>query len=227
MNSEIFLPSSPVLPSPPGGQIEAVRWAHELHAHQRRPFTNAPYVSHLAEVAGIVMTAAMHNRMSPLNDVPEMVLCAVSWLHDSMEDQGVTRLQIEHRLLCAGQMGGLIGLGVQWLSDLEEEGTRAQRKALSRDRLSRSPGWVQSIKCADVISNLGGLNVSWDPSWSRIYVKEKRALLEVLSQADPLLRSWAGGLVEQRQADLLALQEASPDGAAGVERPRGRAVEGG
>lgn len=150
--------------------FEAMQFARKVHAGQRRKYTNAPYADHLAEVAGIVATV----------DRQDAVI-AVAWLHDCVEDQGVTEGDL------IGMFGEVVARGVMLLSDLEE-GNRATRKRLSRERLAAAPGWVQTIKCADLISNTGSI-VRFDPDFARVYLEEKRLLLEVMTKADR--RLWA------------------------------------
>ena len=75
---------------------------------------------------------------------------------------------------------------VRLLSDLEV-GSRVERKAYSRARLASAPAWVQTIKCADLISNTSSI-VLHDPKFAVTYLAEKRALLEVLTLAHPALR---------------------------------------
>ena len=152
--------------------FDAMQFAREVHKDQRRKYTNNPYADHLAEVAGIVATVPQ-----PAMDAETMI--AVSWLHDCVEDQGV---QPE---LLAERFGEAVSRGVQWLSDLEE-GSRAERKAASRARLATAPGWVQTIKAADLISNMSSI-VQHDPAFAAGYLEEKRLLLEVLTKADPRL----------------------------------------
>jgi (p)ppGpp synthase/HD superfamily hydrolase len=160
----------------------AMMFAREVHKDQRRKYTNNPYTDHLAEVAGIVATAVSR-------DIPAEVQIAVAWLHDCVEDRGITTQQ-----LCTF-FGIAVTDGVMYLSDLEQ-GNRAERKAASRVRLSRAPGWVQTIKCADLISNTSSI-VMHDPKFAAVYLEEKRLLLDVLTKADPRLvgiaRAQAGG----------------------------------
>lgn len=151
---------------------EAMVYAREKHFLQRRKYTNNPYSDHLAEVAGIVSTVDQ----SPLT-------IAVAWLHDVMEDQGVSRDDL------VSKFGTEVADGVAYLSDMEQ-GNRASRKAASRERLSKAPPWVQSIKVADLISNTASI-VEHDPKFAVVYLEEKRLLLEVLNKADARLLSIA------------------------------------
>jgi guanosine-3',5'-bis(diphosphate) 3'-pyrophosphohydrolase len=157
---------------------EAMIFAREVHKDQRRKYTNNPYTDHLAEVAGIAVTAC------PERLRPEMMV-AVAWLHDCMEDQGVTLETLEQKF------GSTIAYAVSQLSDMET-GNRAARKAASRERLSRAWDWVQTIKCADLISNTSSI-VMHDPKFAEVYLEEKRLLLDALTQADPRLLAIARG----------------------------------
>ena len=146
----------------------AMVFARDVHKNQRRKYTNAPYFDHLAEVAGSVSTVDKDDETM-----------AVAWLHDCREDQGITGQQIEDLF------GMRVAVGVALLSDFETGG-RAERKAASRERLASAPGWVQTIKCADLISNTSSI-VEHDPKFAAVYIEEKRLLLDVLTKADSRL----------------------------------------
>jgi (p)ppGpp synthase/HD superfamily hydrolase len=115
-------------------------------------------------------------------------MVAVSWLHDCVEDQGVTVPWLR------GQFGDCVADGVRLLSDTET-GNRAQRKAAGRARLAAAPDWVQTIKCADLISNTASI-VQHDPAFAVVYIEEKRLLLDVMTRADQRLLALARGQVE-------------------------------
>ena len=151
---------------------EAMLFAREVHKNQRRKYTNNPYSDHLAEVAGIVATV----------DISAETI-ATAWLHDCREDQGVTGEEIENRF------GMRVSVGVALLSDFEQ-GNRAARKAASRERLASAPGWVQTIKVADLISNTASI-VMHDQDFAKVYLEEKRWLLDVMTKADMRLVSIA------------------------------------
>lgn len=151
---------------------KAMLFAREVHKDQKRKYTGNPYSDHLAEVAGIVATVSL----SPLS-------IAVAWLHDCVEDCGVQDQTIKD------MFGMDVRNGVVLLSDMEQ-GNRAKRKAASRARLSAAPGWVQTIKCADLISNTSSI-VEHDPQFAQLYLEEKRLLLDVMAKADSRLLSLA------------------------------------
>lgn len=166
--------------------FEAMQFAGHVHRDQQRKYTGEPYAGHLAEVAGIVATVAGADFDFGFSSNVEWridQIIATSWLHDCMEDQGVTVHQL------AGLFGVTVMNGVLLLSDLEQ-GNRAERKAASRARLAAAPAWVQTIKCADLISNTSSI-VKHDPKFAAVYVEEKRLLLDVMTQADPRLLAMA------------------------------------
>jgi len=167
--------------------FDAMKFAREAHKAQRRKYTNNPYIDHLAEVAGIMATVT--NQQCEVS--PE-IMVAVAWLHDCVEDQGITAPQ-----LLAIAMPEDVVTGVMLLSDLEQ-GNRAERKAASRARLAKAPGWVQTIKCADLISNTSSI-VEHDPKFAVVYLEEKRLLLDVLKNADPRLLEIARSQTEAMQ----------------------------
>lgn len=152
--------------------LRAMQFAREAHAAQRRKYTNNPYADHLAEVAGIVSTVSDRHP-------DQQVTLATAWLHDCVEDQGVSAAELE-RLF-----GRSVAEGVVLLSD-QEQGNRAARKAASRSRLAGAPAWVQDIKVADLISNTASI-VMHDPKFAVVYLEEKRLLLDALTNANPEL----------------------------------------
>lgn len=152
--------------------LMAMRFACLAHADQRRKYCNSAYVVHLAEVAGVVATLP-RNFYAPLALLDEMV--AVAWLHDCIEDQGVTREEL------STQFGPIVAGGVQLLSDTET-GNRATRKALACERLAAAPAWVQTIKAADLISNSRSI-MDRGVDFAAVYQREARTLLDAMTEA--------------------------------------------
>jgi (p)ppGpp synthase/HD superfamily hydrolase len=172
---------------------DAMVFAREVHKDQVRKYTGNPYHDHLAEVAGIAMSVGWR--------APEIhpdLFMAVCWLHDCVEDQDVTPMQLR-----AINMPENVIDGVMWLSDLES-GNRAERKRASCMRLAQAPAWVQTIKCADLISNTSSI-IKHDPKFAVTYLAEKRALLAVLTKADrelhALATALASGIQPPQKAD--------------------------
>lgn len=157
---------------------EAMIFAMEAHKDQRRKYTGNPYTDHLAEVAGIAVCADNYNERI-VNIYLDEIVIATAWLHDCVEDCDVSIRQISNKF------GIDVAYGVDCLSDIEK-GNRKLRKELSRKRLSKSENWVQNIKVADLISNTSSI-VQHDPKFAKVYLEEKRLLLDVLTKADERL----------------------------------------
>lgn len=145
--------------------FRAMKFARNVHRNQVRKYTNDPYAIHLAEVAGIVAT---------VSDDP--IDIAVAWLHDCMEDCDVMYEEI------VDEFGEDVAYGVFMLSDLEK-GNRAERKKLSRKRLSEAMPWVQTIKYADLISNTPSI-VKHDPKFATTYLEEINQFMDVVDKGD-------------------------------------------
>ena len=138
---------------------------------QTRKYTNDPYIVHPAEVVGIV------------KKVPHTeVMLAAAWLHDVVEDTGVTLETI--RVEFGKEVAELVG----WLTDVSrpEDGNRAVRKALDRAHTAAAPAAAQTVKLADLISNTRSI-VAHDAKFAKVYLEEKRLLLEVITRGDAQL----------------------------------------
>jgi len=167
----------------------AMVFARHAHRDQKRRYTGTPYADHLAEVAGIVATVA-----PAFGRDPELMV-AVAWLHDYIEDVNPQDGGCWGHYDLEQTFGDVVADGVMKLSDLET-GNRSERKELSRVRLAAAPGWIQTIKCADLISNTSSI-VQHDPKFAVTYLAEKRALLEVMTRADPRLREIAWDIAKK------------------------------
>lgn len=146
---------------------------------QVRKYTFAPYIVHPAEVAAIVATVP---------HTPEMV--AAAWLHDTVEDTGVTNELITE------MFGNKVGEYVGWLTDTAtpEMGNRAFRMQINRNFIASAPWEAQTVKVADIISNCSSIMMH-DENFARIYLQEKREVLDVLVRADATLMARARALI--------------------------------
>jgi len=158
--------------------IETARvYAQAAHraVGQKRKYTGECYTVHTIDVASLV---------ARFDGTDEMI--AAAHLHDVVEDTAVEVSDI--RDVFGAQVADL----VDWLTDRSkpEDGNRAIRKAIDRDRLAKAPTAAQTIKCCDLISNTSSI-VKYDPSFAKVYLKEKAELLEVMTSADPRARSVA------------------------------------
>ena len=159
--------------------IEKARaFATAAHAAvgQLRKYTFEPYIVHPAEVAALVATVPGHT--------PEMI--AAAWLHDTVEDTGVTSELI--RKESGDEVAELVG----WLTDVSrpDHGNRAARKAVDRAHTAGAPAAAQTIKLADLIANTRSI-MQHDEKFAVTYLAEKRMLLEVMTKGDPGLMARA------------------------------------
>jgi (p)ppGpp synthase/HD superfamily hydrolase len=147
---------------------------------QRRKYSGEPYIVHPAEVAKIVAGVP--------GSTPDMV--AAAWLHDVVEDTGVTFTDIH--MAFGIDIATLVG----WLTDVSkpEDGNRAHRKAMDRAHTAEAPAEAQTIKLADLISNSKSI-MQHDPAFARTYLEEKRLLLEVITKGDRDLHALAASYV--------------------------------
>ena len=139
-------------------------FASRAHRGQVRKYTGEPYINHPVEVADIVRRH---------NGSPEMIAAAL--LHDVVEDTDVTLDDIR------SEFGESVANLVADLTDVSrpEDGNRATRKAMDREHTAQASAAAMVIKAADLISNTSSI-VEHDPSFARVYLKEKRALLDVM-----------------------------------------------
>lgn len=160
-----------------------VMYATDKHGDQTRKYTNAPYVWHPIEVACMLACIG----------APAHVVRA-GLFHDLIEDTDVT----------AANLGARFGFNTSDLilevTDVSkpEDGNRATRKWLDRQHLAKASYWAQNIKLCDLIDNCRTI-VKHDKHFARVYLKEKRALLEVLNDCNLLLKVYA--------QDILTLSE--------------------
>ena len=146
---------------------------------QVRKYTFEPYIVHPTEVASIVATVPHTNEM-----------LAAAYLHDTVEDTGVSIVDIQVEF--GNEVASLVG----WLTDVSkpEQGNRAVRKAIDRDHTACAPAEAQTVKLADLIANSRSI-LAHDPAFAKVYLEEKRMLLEVLTRGDATLMAQARRIV--------------------------------
>jgi len=174
---------------------QALQFAREAHSRvvnsdgsigQRR---KAPagtrgddYIWHPIAVAGLVASTP--------TVTPEML--AAAYLHDVVEDAGVTQDEIARRF------GQSVAQLVDWLTDHTgaEDGNRATRARAVRERLACAPAAAQTIKVADVLHNCQSI-LAVDRKFARVYLPEKHRLLQCMSRADSNLLAMAKQCVQE------------------------------
>lgn len=153
----------------------ALAFATMAHEGQFRRYTGEPYIRHPIAVRDIVATVS-----------DDEAMLAAALLHDVCEDCPVTRSDI------AGEFGYVVACIVEDLTDISKpsDGNRETRKAIDRAHSARACPGAQTIKVADLIDNTKSI-VQHDPGFAVQYMREKRLLLDVLTESDPRLREVA------------------------------------
>jgi (p)ppGpp synthase/HD superfamily hydrolase len=158
----------------------AEAFARQAHRDQKRKYTGEPYWHHCREVAQLVTDAG---------GTVEMICAA--WLHDTVEDCGTPLEQLR------ATFGDDVAALVEALTDsTHDKGNRKTRKELDRARLAAAPAAAQTIKLADLISNTSSI-VERDPDFAVVYLREKAALLEVMTKGHPALYERASSYAAQ------------------------------
>ena len=160
--------------------------AHESIG-QKRKYTNEPYWHHCEEVAKLTHMLIPNASNTAI---------AAAWLHDVVEDTYVT-------IPCIAQVFGYdVAKYVDCLTSVPKDyGTRAERKAQDRHRLTVSPPEVQSIKLADISHNISSI-VEHDPKFAKVYIPEKLEMLKVLDRASPAAIDYATAILSRAQTQL-------------------------
>ena len=145
-----------------------------------RKYTGEPYINHPAAVVALVASVP---------HTPEML--AAAWLHDTVEDTGVSLVLIEQ------EFGFEVADMVEMLTDVSHanDGLRAHRKARDREHTAQASPEAKTIKLADLIDNTRSI-VDRDPKFAQVYMTEKALLLEVLGEGDTTLFENAKALVD-------------------------------
>ena len=128
-------------------------------------------------------------------------MIAADWLHDTVEDTPTTIEDIKM------QFGIKIAELVSDLTDVSkpEDGNRKIRKTLDRLHLAKASPMAKTIKLADLIDNAESIT-QYDPKFAKVYMHEKKLLLEVLRESDPKLHARASEIV-RRYEDLTQASE--------------------
>jgi (p)ppGpp synthase/HD superfamily hydrolase len=154
--------------------------AHEKIG-QKRKYTGEPYINHPAAVVALVKSVPHTEEM-----------LAAAWLHDVVEDCGVS---IEEILLVFGPEVAML---VEELTDVSKpsDGNRAARKKLDREHSAKSCPAAKTIKLADLIDNSISI-LERDPDFAKVYLHEKRELLPLLKEGDAKLWEMANKLAQE------------------------------
>lgn len=156
----------------------ALQWSAYLHRDQVRKYTGEPYVCHTAEVVSILASFG----------IVDEVMLAAGALHDGPEDTLATKEDIYAFHYGVGEI-------VDDLTEREYVGNRVVRKSLEAKRLHGIRPQSQTVKYADLVSNTRSI-VKGDPKFAKIYLPEKKAILEGMNKGHPVLYQAAWEMVE-------------------------------
>lgn len=154
--------------------ISAASFAARAHVGQLRKWTGAPYITHPARVAARTML---------LPSCTEATACA-AWLHDTIEDCGMTWGDLEIRF---GEDAANL---VQWLTNPSKGSSapRAERKRIDREHISAAPIEAQQIKLLDRIDNLSELPCTAETAgFCQLYAEESKLLVRIIADGSPEL----------------------------------------
>ena len=158
----------------------ALDFAKEAHKGQIRKYIGEDYINHPIRVMKIVSEVT--------SDTELLITCL---LHDTVEDTAVTFRDINR------EFGYNIMKNIYYLTDCDKGvGNRMIRKQIDNIRLSDAPPEIQTIKYADLIDNTSSI-VALDPSFAKIYLKEKKAMLEMVNKGDVDLYKKALGYCDE------------------------------
>jgi (p)ppGpp synthase/HD superfamily hydrolase len=143
---------------------------------------------------------------------------AAAWLHDVVEDTGVTIDTIRD------EFGKEVASLVAGLTDVSrpEDGNMAARKAIDRAHTSAQSPDCKTIKLADLVSNTRSI-VERDPEFAKVYLEEKRQLLHVLTQGNEDLWLLANRMVGNEPPKCMACHDQL---CRGTKRYQGRVCDG-
>jgi (p)ppGpp synthase/HD superfamily hydrolase len=148
---------------------DAKAFAIDAHAGQKRKYKDEDYVNHPIRVASRVTQVP--------GNTTEMVMAAL--LHDVIEDTKVTESDIRQKF------GDKVANLVVELTNVKSIGTREQRKALDRERISRISKQAKIIKALDRIDNLTDMKGTAPKDFSIIYSHESILLAQTLEKSIP------------------------------------------
>lgn len=164
----------------------AADFAARRHTHQRRKGEAAePYFNHLAHVAALLADAGA-----------DANLVAAGYLHDTIEDQEVTHLELVEAFdLDVADL-------VAHVTD-DKRLPKDRRKRLQVEHAPHLPARAQMLKMADKISNLSALLGSppadWPPQRRAAYFEWAREVVEGCRSAHAGLAALFDDLYRRRE----------------------------
>jgi len=188
---------------------EALVYATELHADQRRKISGVPYVSHLLRVAGI---AIGHGA-----DEDEAI---AALLHDAVEDQGGARVREEIRRRFGDRVVEIIDGCTD--SDQQPKPPWRDRKKAYLARLKRASPSVRLVSGSDKLDNSRSVLISYrwlgESLWEKFAGGRDGLLWYYRSVVEILKEAGTSPLVDELDRVVSELERTVAQ--AGVEREK-------
>lgn len=148
------------------------------HGHQKRKYTGEPYYNHLYSVADIVSGYISH--------AIEIAFC-----HDLFEDTNCNFQELYNEMVMIGYKREYAYDVCKCVTELTDVFTskdypylnRVKRKENEALRLGSISPRSQSVKYADLIDNTKSI-VEHDPDFSKVYLIEKRRIIELMTKGN-------------------------------------------
>lgn len=159
--------------------LKAARYANQMHDGQKRKYTDKPYITHPARIAGRVM---VHPIVLDASVEDGSSIIAAAWLHDVVEDCGVSYETLRYE----GFSDLTIDL-IQALTNPSKDSplqSRKFRKQLDREHYAVASREAKVLKLIDRLDNVGELAPYAPLDFIKLYRDETHELVKVLLDAD-------------------------------------------
>jgi len=160
-------------------QEKLLQFVKECHGDQVRKYTGEPYWKHVERVGYVAhyCKVPLGFEIGICHDLFEDTNCIHNTLFSFTESIGY--LYSESCEIC----DGVKELTDVYTKEAFPKVNRERRKDMERVRLGLIDADIQTIKYADLIDNTSSI-VKHDPSFAKIYLKEKKELLKAMRNGD-------------------------------------------
>lgn len=157
-----------------------LQFVKEAHGDQRRKYTDEPYYTHLENVYNIAKVYCK-----------DLLLYECCICHDILEDTNVDKDELGRILHLCGydyrESMNIIYTTLELTDRYTKENypnhNRKDRKFMEAVRLGDTSELAQTVKYADLIDNLRDI-IPHDEGFARVYVEEKKQLLQLMRQGN-------------------------------------------
>jgi len=159
-------------------QLKVLEFVKAKHGDQVRKYTGEPYWTHPYAVAEIIHKIFPGGiEIALCHDLIEDTDCNFPELHEKLIEIGYTPFGARH--ICVG----VDQLTDKYTKENYPNLNRKERKEKECERLSKSFPGQQTIKYADLLHNSKSI-LEHDPGFAKIYLKEKKDILNAMRLGD-------------------------------------------